>query len=64
MKVSLNSNTALIMNSTYPVENLKVRLGTQFLNETTSDAQVTKNVKEINLHDDLVSNLPVTIAIT
>lgn len=61
--MGIHSNAALIIHSKYPVENLKVRLGTQFLNETTSDAQVTKNVKEINLHDDRVSNLPVTIAI-
>ncbi|XP_046457802.1 clotting factor G beta subunit-like [Daphnia pulex] len=62
-KILLIANFCLYYNPTYrityPVENLKVRLGTQFLNETTSDAQVTKNVKEINLHDDLYFGLAI-----
>jgi hypothetical protein len=66
MKVSMlgiNSDTASIINSVNSVENKQVRLGMHFLNKTTSDAQVTRNVTDIIVQDFKVSNIPVTVAI-
>ncbi|EFX87194.1 hypothetical protein DAPPUDRAFT_97391 [Daphnia pulex] len=50
----LTESHCLYYNPTYgitlPVERLKVRLGKHFLNGTTSDAQVTRNVTKIETH--------------
>ncbi len=42
----------LIYNRAYPTKWIKVALGAHFVNDTSSDAQLTKTIVRIKIHED------------